>query len=94
MSDAAPDFPLPLGTLLPLISQAEPRGINDFAPLWSGEAAALASDLPGERLTLELAKGAIERFRQLGCGANAGPPRARGEPTISPNCLLARMSQN
>ena len=74
MLDAAPDFPLPLGALLPLISQAEPRGINDFTPLWSGEAAALARDLPGERLTVELAKGAIERFRQLGCGENAVSP--------------------
>jgi nitronate monooxygenase len=75
MLDAAPDFPLPLGALLPLISHAEQRDINDFTPLWSGEAAALASDLPGERLTVELAKGAIERFRQLGCGANAVQPR-------------------
>jgi nitronate monooxygenase len=69
MLDAALEFPLPLGALLPLISHAEQRDINDFTPLWSGEAAALASDLPGQRLTVELAKGAIERFRQLGSGA-------------------------
>jgi nitronate monooxygenase len=75
MLDAAPDFPWPVGELLPLISQAEQRNINDFTPLWSGEAAALAGDLPGQRLTVELAKGAVERFRQLGCGANAVPPR-------------------
>src|SRR5262249_2444444 len=67
--DAAPDFPLPLGALLPLILKAEQLGIDDFTPLWSGEAAALASDLPGQRLTVELATGAIERFRQLGSGA-------------------------
>jgi nitronate monooxygenase len=66
MSDAAPAFPLPLRALLPLISRAEERGINDFTPLWSGEAAPLARDLPAQRLTVELAKGAIERFRQLG----------------------------
>jgi nitronate monooxygenase len=71
MLDAAPDFPLPLGALLPLISEAEQRDINDFSPLWSGEAAALARDLPGQRLTAELAKGALERFRQLGRGVNA-----------------------
>ena len=71
MLAAPPDFPLPLGALLPLISQAEQRDINDFAPLWAGEAAALASDLPAERRTVELARGALERFRQLGCGANA-----------------------
>jgi nitronate monooxygenase len=75
MLDAAPDFPWPLGALLPLISQAEQRDINDFTPLWSGEAAALASDLPGQRLTVEQTKGAIERFRRLACGANAVPPR-------------------
>ena len=74
MLAALPDFPLPLGALLPLISQAEQQGINDFTPLWSGEAAALARDLPGQGLTVELAKGALERFRQLGCGANAVPP--------------------
>jgi hypothetical protein len=71
MLDAVPDFPLPLGALLPLISLAEQRDISDLTPLWFGEAAALADDLPGQRLTVELAKGAIERFRQLGCGANA-----------------------
>jgi len=74
MLAAAPNFPSPLGALLPLISQAEQRDINDFTPLWTGEAAALASDLPGQRLTAELAKGALERFRQLGCGGNAVPP--------------------
>ena len=68
MLDAAPDFPLPLGTLLPLLSRAEQRDINDFTPLWSGEAAALAGDLPGERLTVELAKGALERFKRLSPG--------------------------
>jgi nitronate monooxygenase len=57
---------LPMGALLPLISQAQHRDINDFTPLWSGEAAALARDLPAQRLTVELAKGALERFRQMG----------------------------
>jgi hypothetical protein len=33
MSFHSSDFPLPLGTLLPLISQAEQRDINDFTPL-------------------------------------------------------------
>jgi hypothetical protein len=37
--------------------------MNDFTPLWSGEAAALARDLPAQRLTVELMKGALERFR-------------------------------
>jgi nitronate monooxygenase len=59
---------------LPLISQAEQQGSHDFSPLWSGEAAALASELPGQKLTEQLAKGTIERFRQLGRGASAVPP--------------------
>ena len=71
MSDAAPNFPLPLRALLPLISLAEKRAINDFTPLWSGEAAALARDLPGQRLTVELAKGALERFKRLSPGWRA-----------------------
>jgi nitronate monooxygenase len=71
ISNAAPDFPLPLRALLPLISLAEKRAINDFTPLWSGEAAALASDLPAQALTVQLVQGAIERFRQLSRDANA-----------------------
>ena len=82
MSTSPPDFPLPLRTLLPLISLAEKRAINDFIPLWSGEAAALASDLPAQRLTVELAKGAIERFRRLGSDANAVAPTSA--PSDSP----------
>jgi hypothetical protein len=54
-----------------LISRAEQRDINDFTPLWSGEAAALARDLPGQRLTVELAKGALERFKRLSPGWRA-----------------------
>jgi hypothetical protein len=74
LRNALPDFPLPLRALLPLISRAEERDINDFTAFWSGEAAALASGLPAQRLTLELAEGAIERFRQLGRDVNAVPP--------------------
>jgi nitronate monooxygenase len=76
IADSMPDFPLPLGALLPLISQAEKEGIDDIAPLWSGQAAAFARELPGRRLTVELAQGAIERFSWLGCAANAGTEAA------------------
>jgi nitronate monooxygenase len=62
MADAPPDFPSPLGVLMPLIARAP----GDFAPLWSGEAAALARELPARELTAELANGALARLGQLG----------------------------
>ena len=71
MSDAAPDFPLPLGELMPLRAKAEQHGSNDFTPLWSGEAAPLAREMPAKTLTLKLAKEAAERFGQLN-----GPSRS------------------
>ena len=32
-----PDFPLAMGALLPLRTQAEQRGSSDFTPLWAGQ---------------------------------------------------------
>lgn len=49
-SDAAPDFPLPMGELPPLRAAAEPKGSADFMPLWSGQAAALAREMPAKML--------------------------------------------
>jgi nitronate monooxygenase len=49
-SDAAPDFPLPLGELPLLRAAAEQRGSTDFTPLWSGQAAALAREVPAKML--------------------------------------------
>jgi nitronate monooxygenase len=68
ISDAAPDFPLPMGELPLLRAQAEQQGSSDFTPLWSGQAAPLATEMPAKALTLKLAKDAIERFKQLGYG--------------------------
>ena len=78
MSDAAPDFPLPLGELMPLRAKAEQQGSNDFTPLWSGEAAPLAREMPAKALTLELAKEAAERFGQLN-----GPSRSTRSSSMS-----------
>jgi nitronate monooxygenase len=47
-SDAAPDFPLPLGELPLLRAAAEQNGSTDFTPLWSGQAAALAREMPAK----------------------------------------------
>jgi nitronate monooxygenase len=65
ISDAPPDFPLPMGELLPLRAAAEGQGSNDFTPPWSGQAAPLAREKPARALTLKLAKEAVDRFKQL-----------------------------
>ena len=49
-SDGAPDFPLPMGELAPLRAAAEQKGSSDFMPLWSGQAAALAREMPAKIL--------------------------------------------
>ena len=49
-SDAAPDFPLPMGELPSLRTAAEQKGSVDFMPLWSGQAAALAREMPAKML--------------------------------------------
>ena len=67
-----PDFPLPLGQLMPLRAEAEQRGNGDFTPLWAGQAAALAAEMPAKALTRRLATQAIERLKQL-----------NGRPTVS-----------
>ena len=48
-SDGA-DFPLPMGELPPLRAAAEQNGSTDFTPLWSGQAAALAREMPARML--------------------------------------------
>jgi nitronate monooxygenase len=63
--DASPDFPLPMGDVMPLRAEAEPQGSSDFTPLWSGQASSLAREMPAEALTLLLAEEAIERFKYL-----------------------------
>jgi nitronate monooxygenase len=71
------DFPLPMGALAPLRAKAEQQGSNDFTPLWSGQAAPLAAEMPARTLTLKMAKEAMERFKWLGYAAYAcRTPRA------------------
>jgi len=60
-----PDFPLPMGALLPLRTQAEQRGSSDFTPLWAGQMAALAQEMPAKALTQRLVAQAIERLKRL-----------------------------
>jgi nitronate monooxygenase len=61
-----PDFPLPMGALLPLRTQAEQRGTSDFTPLWAGQSAALAREVPAKALTHWLVRHAIEQLERLG----------------------------
>jgi nitronate monooxygenase len=64
-SDAAPDFPLPLGELSPLRAVAEKSGSGDFTPLWAGQAAALTREMPAGMLIELLIREAAERLQQL-----------------------------
>jgi nitronate monooxygenase len=58
-SDTAPDFPLPMGELTSLRVAAERNGSTDFTPLWSGQAAALAREIPAKMLIDILVREAI-----------------------------------
>jgi nitronate monooxygenase len=63
LSDATPDFPLPMGELPPLRVAAEQQGRLDFTPLWSGQAAALGREIPAKALMQTLVKEAVERLK-------------------------------
>jgi nitronate monooxygenase len=80
-SDAAPDFPLPMGELSPLRAAAERNGSHEFTPLWSGQAAALAREMPAGMLTEILVREAIERLRQLGGQVTQPAASRRGAAT-------------
>ncbi|MGY6635288.1 MAG: NAD(P)H-dependent flavin oxidoreductase [Alkalilacustris sp.] len=62
MSPDAPDFPTAGGALAPLRAATEPRGIDDFMPLWSGQAARLGRTMPADALTRDLAQDALARL--------------------------------
>jgi nitronate monooxygenase len=61
-ADAVPDFPLPMSELPPLRAAAEQKGSTDFMPLWSGQAAALAREMPARMLMEILVREAAERL--------------------------------
>lgn len=63
MSDLAPEFPLAAGAIAPLRARAEAAGSSDFSPLWTGQAAALARELPAGELTRRLAEETLARLR-------------------------------
>jgi nitronate monooxygenase len=59
-SDLAPEFPLAGGALAPLAARAQAQGSGDFSPMWAGQAAALAREMPAAELTRTLAAEARE----------------------------------
>ena len=62
MSDVAPAFPLATAAVAPLRAKAEAAGSGDFSPLWSGQAAPLAREMPAGELTRQLAADALARL--------------------------------
>ncbi len=54
MSSIAPAFPLATGAIAPLRAAYEKLGSDDFSPLWSGEAGALAREEDAGALTRRL----------------------------------------
>jgi nitronate monooxygenase len=54
---ALPDFPLPMGALQSLRATAEQRASSDFTPLWAGQMAAWAREMPAGALVAELLAG-------------------------------------
>jgi nitronate monooxygenase len=65
ISKNVPDFPLAAVALGPLRSKAEATGSGDFTPLWSGQAARLARELPAAEVTKRLAKEALDKLRSF-----------------------------
>jgi len=65
MSDIAPEFPLATSAVAPLRARAEAGGSGDFSPLWSGQAAPLAREMPAGALTQQLADEALARIKAI-----------------------------
>jgi nitronate monooxygenase len=55
LAEAPPAFPLAGNALAPLRAKAESLESDDFTPLWAGQAAGLARELPAGKLTRLLA---------------------------------------
>lgn len=58
VSDIAPPFPFAASALARLRKAAEAKGLGDFSPLWSGQAAGLSPDGHAEMITQKIASDA------------------------------------
>ena len=73
MSDLAPEFPLASAAVAPLRQKSEAASSADFAQMWSGQAAALARELPAGELTTRLAAETLAIFAALSRSSFARP---------------------
>ena len=64
MAAEASAFPLAGGALAPLRAKAEGQGSGDFSPLWAGQAAQLAREMPAGELTQYLATEALRQMQR------------------------------
>ena len=62
LSDLAPEFPLAAGAVAPLRRSSEAALSEEFAQMWSGQAAALSRELPAGELTRRLAAEALAKL--------------------------------
>jgi nitronate monooxygenase len=62
MSELAPDFPRAVNFSTPLRTKSEAVGTTDFTPVWSGQSAGLARELPAKELTQWLASETLARL--------------------------------
>jgi nitronate monooxygenase len=65
MDRHAPTFPVASAALAPLRAKSEAAGLDDFTPVWSGQAARLSRELPAGALTTLLAEGALAAYSRL-----------------------------
>jgi nitronate monooxygenase len=65
LNAAVPEFPRAADALGPLRTRAESAGSGDFSPLWAGQAAAMAQEIPAGTLTKMLAEQAVQLMKQL-----------------------------
>lgn len=61
----SPAFPLATGAVAPLRTRSEAAGKGDFSPLWAGQSAALAREMPATALTRSLAEEAAGLLSRL-----------------------------
>lgn len=61
MNEAAPEFPLATAAIAPLRAWAEPLGLGDLSPLWSGQNASACRAVPAAQVVRALAQGFAAR---------------------------------